>query len=161
MVGFLIMVTSLFFAGSEFAKAIPNSITPSTVAETTTLRHTRIVHKTRLVTIRVKGRVIRRHDHIIVVQVARQVFHTHTKPRRRIVVPRHVVRIRQPFDGAMPVQAIIGVAPPPVTVTVTETVAIPGPTTTITGPTTTVTSPPETVTVPTTITITVPLDSTG
>lgn len=116
---------------------------------------TRVHTRTRTVTIHVKGRVIRRRDHIIYVLVPRTVFHTRTLPRRRIVVPEHVVRVHQPppIFGEQSAATVLGVAPPPVTVfapvTVTVPVDVPGPTTTITE-----TSPPLTITVPTTITVT-------
>jgi hypothetical protein len=129
---------------------------PSVLAATRTIHHTRVVRTTRYVTIHVKGRVLGRHDHILVVFVPRSIFHTHTLPSRRIVVPGHVVRIkeREPVFGPT-ISAVIGVAPPPTTIYVPVTITVPGPTTTVTGPTTTVTLPQDTttVTVPTTITV--------
>jgi hypothetical protein len=152
--------------GWQVAAAIGEN--PPTVADTQTrtVRSTVVHRRTRFVTVRVRGRVIRRVDHVLVVQVPEVVFHTRTKPRRRIVVPAHVVRIREkhPSLPGPPVQAaVVGVAPPPVTVTVPVTVEVPGPTTTVTGPTTTVTLPQATTTETsvTTLTVSVPLTTTG
>jgi hypothetical protein len=124
--------------------------TPQTLARTT--YQTKTIRQTRLVTMHIRGRVIRRHDHYIVVVVPRTIFHTRT---HRIVVPRHTVRIRN-HPGL--VSAVVGVAPPPVTVSVPYPVTVPV-TVTVPGPTTTVISPPVTVTVPTTVTVTVPLET--
>jgi hypothetical protein len=133
---------------------------PPTVADTRTRTvHATVVHsQTRFVTVRVRGKVIRRYDHILVVQVPAVIFHTRTTPSRRIVVPAHVVRIfRRPSTPTSPVVSLVqGVGPTAITVTVPVTVTVPGPATTVTGPTTTVTLPQATttITVPTTITTT-------
>jgi hypothetical protein len=150
-------------AGWQVATAIGEQ--PPTVADTQTrtVRSTVVHRQTRFVTVRVRGKVIGRHDHVLVVYVPQVVFHTRTPPRRRIVVPPHVVRVfRRPATPTSPPLALVqGVAPVPVTVTVPVTVEVPGPTTTVTGPTTTVTLPQATTTVTVPTTITVPLGDTG
>jgi hypothetical protein len=162
--GFVIVMASLLLGGTQLGTHVGSIGPAQTEAATTTLERTTVKHRTKLVTVKVKGRVIRRVDHLLVVQVARQVFHTHTTPSRRIVVPRHVVRIlRRPATASEPILSLVqGVAPAPVTVfvptTVTVPVDVPGPTVTQTDTVTqTVPSPPVTVT----ITVTVPLDTTG
>jgi hypothetical protein len=138
---------------------------PTVLANTRTLHQTTAVTDTRYVTVHVKGRVLHRYDHILVVYVPRTVFHTRTVPSRRIVVPAHVVRIKRHQVGGPPfgvTSAIVGVTPPPVTIDVPVTVTVPGPTTTITGPTTTVTDvTTETDTQLVTVTVTLPLNPGG
>jgi hypothetical protein len=159
LLGYALFTVGMAYGGFGAASThILSNVTPSTEATTFTRISTH--HQTRFVTVHVRGKVIRRHDHILVVRVPRVVFHTRTIPRRRIVVPTHVVRIREkhkPVIGPPVVAAVLGVAPSPVTVTVPVSVTVPvtvtGPTTTVTGPTTTVTLPQVT----TTVTVTVPL----
>jgi hypothetical protein len=152
-------------AGWQVAAAIGEN--PPTVADTQTrtVRSTVVHPETRFVTVRVRGKVIRRVDHVLVVQVPRVVFHTRTRPSRRIVVPAHIVRIfRRPSTPTSPVVSLVqGVAPLPVTITVPETITVPGPTETVVStfvstqlvPTTT------TETSVTTLTVSVPLTTTG
>jgi len=152
-VGFVIFAASMIYAGHGLSQAVANLGTHHSVdALTRTIRHTTVLHRTRLVTVHVRGRVIRRVDHILIVQVPRVVFRSKTT-HRRIVVPAHRVTIREPRPVFGVTSAIVGVSPIPVTVTVP--VDVPGPTTTVTGPTTTITLPQATttVTVPTTITV--------
>ena len=152
LLGYALFTVGMAYAGFGAATShVISSVTPKTEARTVTSVATR--HTTRYVTIHVKGHVLRRYDHVLVVYVPRTTFRNHAT-HRRVVVPAHVVKIREP----MPVfgvtnAAIIGVAPPPVTVYVPVTVTIPA--ATVTGPTTTVTLPQATttVTVPTTITV--------
>lgn len=114
----------------------------------------------RTVTIRLPGRVIRRVDHVLVVETPRYVFVYHG--RVHILQPRRVrIRFRFPDSSAPPVvAAILGAATSASTVTVPVTVPIPGPTTTVEAAPTTVTT---TVLDPTTITsvttVTVPLEN--
>lgn len=155
--GLVVFAVGMLLIGLGVARGVA-SRPVETRSLTRTLHHT--TTQTRLVTVRVRGRVIRRHGHVLVVLVPRTIFHTRTTPSRRIVVPRHVVRIRQPLPIFGETEAVIGVAPPPqtVTVTVTEMVAVPGPVTTVTSTqTVTETSPPTT----STITVTVPLSPEG
>jgi hypothetical protein len=153
-------------AGWQVATAIGEQ--PPTVADTQTrtVSSTVVHRKTRFVTVHVRGKVIRRVDHILVVRVPRVVFHTRTTPRRRIVVPAHVVRIREkhPSLPGPPVEAaVVGVAPPPVTVTIPVTVAVPGPTETVTSTVVSTQLVPTTTTETsvTTLTVSVPLTDTG
>jgi len=153
-------IASIIFAacglgGLAIASAVPENATQSI---TTTLQRTRIEHEVRLVTIHVRGKVIRRHDHVIVVEVPRVVFRSRVT-HKRIVVPAHRVKIREPRPIFGVTSAIVGVTPLPVTVTVP--VVIPGPVTTVPGPTTTITLPQDTTTVTVPTTITVPLTSSG
>lgn len=141
---------------------------PPTVAQTQTrtVRSTVVRRQTRFVTVRVRGKVIRRVDHVLVVYVPRVVFHTRTPPRRRIVVPPHVVRIRekhQPATGPPIVAAVVGVAPPPVTITMPVTITVPGPVQTFTSTVVSTQLVPTTTTETsvTTLTVSVPLTTTG
>lgn len=98
-------------------------------------------------TIRLPGRVIRRVDHVLIVQTPRYVFMY--RGRRRVLPPKIVrVYFRDPFPEHAPViAAIVGGIPTPATVTVPVTVPVPGPTSTITVD--------HTLTEPTTITDTI------
>lgn len=146
----LLVISAFGLGGWALSTAVPEN---ATQAVTTTLHSTE--HEVRLVTIHVRGKVIRRHDHILVVYVPRTVFHTWGDGHHRIVIPAHRVKIREPQPVFGITSAVVGVSPLPVTVTVPVT--IPGPTTTVTGPTTTVTLPQATTTVTVPTTITVPL----
>lgn len=148
--GLVVFAIGMLIVGLGVARGVASP--PSTQSLTRTLHRT--MTQTRLVTVRVRGRVIRRHDHILVVLVPRTIFHTRTTPSRRIVVPRHVVRIHEspPVFGEQSAVSVIGVAPPPQTVTVTQTIAVPGPTVTVTSvQTVTETTPPTTLTVTVTL----------
>lgn len=153
--GLVVFAVGMLIVGLGVARGVA-SAPVQTRSLTRTLHHT--TTQVKLVTVRVRGKVIRRHDHILVVLVPRTVFHTRTTPSRRIVVPRHVVRIRQPLPVFGETEAVIGVAPPPQTVTVTEQVPVPGPTTTVTDTTTTTTTEPGTTV---TVTVTLPIPPEG
>lgn len=157
VVVYAVCVVVMGAGGWSMANAIGQS---PTVAVTHTLHETRTRTTQRVVTVKVRGRVLRRHDHVLVVQVPRYVFRERRAPHRRVVVPAHIVRVKQPDPPFGVTAAVIGVAPPPITVTVpvTVTVDVPGPTVTLPQATTTVTVL-TTVTVPTTITV--PQDTTG
>lgn len=146
-------------AGVAAAQAIAESPPPAAITQTKSITTFRT--QTQFVTVRVRGKVIRHHDHVLVVFVPRVVFHTHSAPRRRIVVPAHIVRIvRRPATPTGPPVALVdGVAPLPVTVTVPETVTVPGPVQTVvsTYVTTQVVPTTTTETSVTTLTVTVPL----
>jgi hypothetical protein len=149
--GVLMFAVGMTVVGVGAVDYTPAAVTTQAVTRTRTTVQTH----TRLVTLRVRGRVIRRHDHILVVLVPRTVFRTHGTPRRRIVIPRHVVRIHQPppVFGVTSAVSVLGVAPPPETVTVPFTVTVP---LVVPGPTTTVTeTQPVPFPVPTTVTVTV------
>lgn len=146
--------------GWKYADTISSS-PPPVVAGTRTIHDTRIITKIRrrVIKVRVPAKIIHRYDNVIVWQTARYVFVYRGKRR---VIPPHIVRVRYHHHHRhgggttqAPVAAVVGVAPPPVTITVPVTVDVPGPTTTVTGPTTTETLPQATttVTVPTTITV--------
>jgi hypothetical protein len=151
-----IFAAGMVYGGIHLGTAVP-SVAPQTAART--LNRTYTQARTRFVTVHVRGRVLHRYDHVLVVYVPRTVFHTRTVPSRRIVVPAHVVRIKRREMPVPPFGAtslIVGVTPPPVTIDVPVTITVPGPTTTVTGPTTTdVTTETDTQTV--TVTVTVPL----
>ena len=155
--GMVLIAVGTLLVGVSLSRAAAPPI--STVSETRTLHFTH--SQTRFITVHVKGRVISRVDHILVVYVPKTVFKTHTKPARRIVVPAHRVKIHEPGPVFGVTSAVVGVTPLPVTVTVDVpvTVTVPGPTTTVQGPTTTVTLPQDTTTVTVPTTITLPLSS--
>lgn len=150
----------VFAAGASYlGLGVAQAVAPAGTAKAT-ITHTnhelRVVTHTRFVTLHVKGRVLRRYGRVVVVYVPRTIFHTHTTPSHRIVVPAHVVRIRRrpatPLFPTAMTSFVIGVAPPPVTieVPVTVTITTPGPVTTEYVPTTiTETLPAVTVTGPT------------
>lgn len=158
--GLALLAVGPLLMGLNLAIATAGTITPETLARTTTLHST--VSHTQFITRHVRGKVLHRYDHTLVVYVPRTVFHTHS---RRIVVPAHVVRIKRvqsngPTFGTT--SLIIGVTPPPVTVMVPVTLTIPGPTTTVTGPTSTVTDVTTvTDTQLVTVTVTLPADPGG
>jgi hypothetical protein len=156
VIGVLLLAAGMSYVGWTAASAMPGT---DTVDRTTT--HLVVRHRTRFVTVRVRGKVIRRVDHVLVVQVPRVVFHTRTKPRRRIVVPAHIVRIfRRPSTPTSPVVSLVqGVAPLPETVTVPEMVTVPGPVQTVVSTFVTTQLVPTTTTETsvTTLTVTVPL----
>jgi hypothetical protein len=163
LVGLAMLGPGIFLVGWHVAASVGQ--TPSTAqTRTRTLHRTSTIRQTRYVTVHVHGKVIRRYDHVLVVYVPRVVFHTHTTPRRRIVVPAHVVRVvHRPATPTSPPFALVqGVSPPPITVTFPVTVTVPvtetgpGPTTTLTQ-LLTETQPASTVT----STITIPLGDTG
>jgi hypothetical protein len=156
--------TSLMGLGVAQAVTTPVSAV-ETQTQTQTLHHTRVVThtETRVVTVHVKGHVVSRHDHVLVVYVPRIVVKTPSGHHK--TVPPHIVRIREPEPPLFGVPAtaafVIGVAPPPVTVdvpvTMTETVPVD-----VAGPTVTSTSvSTEFVTLPQqTTTVTLPQDTT-
>lgn len=144
--GILLLVIGPLLIGVSLSMAATGNLPGETVAQTRTLHETRTHTLERTVTVKVRGKVIRRYDHIIVVQVPRYIFVTR-RTHQRIIVPPHVVRIRQ--APASPIAAVLGVAPVPITITIPY--PVPGPTTTIIVPTTI--TVPTTVTIPTTITV--------
>lgn len=160
--GFILFAASMVWLGHGLSDAVANLGTShGGVAATRTFHHSTTVTRTRFVTIHVRGKVLSRHDHILVVYVPRTVFRNHAT-NKRIVVPAHRVRIHEPTPAFGETSAVVGISPLPVTVTVPVYVTVPGPTTTIQGPTTTVTLPQDTttVTIPTTTTtITLPPDT--
>lgn len=153
LLGVVLFAAGTGCMGVGVAQAVASPQHEAVVATTHTLTDTttRVVHHTRLVTVRVKGRVLRRHDHVLVVQVPRVVFVNHVT-HKRVVVPPHVVRIfkRPATPTSPPVALVQGVAPPPVTLVepvtteVTVEVPVPLPPVTVTS-VQTVTSPPVTL----------------
>jgi hypothetical protein len=154
--GAILFAAGMTLMGLGVAQAVTTPVS-EVETQTQTLHHTRLVTHTRYITVRVKGHVIRRHDHVLVVYVPRTVFRNHVT-EKRVVVPAHVVRIREPSPPpgwGVTSAAVIGVAPPAEVVTVQVPVVIPGPVTTVTSvemvtlpqQTTTVTLPQDTTTV--------------
>lgn len=131
---------ALLMAGG-FTVAANVAATP-TAAVTRTVHHTRVETHTHNVTVKARGRVLRRVGGTLVVYIPRMVVDGH-------VIPAHIIRIRRrpPATGGG-----VTIVPPAVTVTV----PVPGPTVTVTAPPVTVTVPAVTVTVPVTVTDTDP-----
>jgi hypothetical protein len=160
-VGIVLFAAGMTLMGLGAAQAVT---TPITEVETQTLHNTRLVTHTHThtVTVRVKGHVVSRHDHVLVVYVPRTSFRNHVT-ERRVFVPAHVVRIREPSPPAgwgVTSASVIGVRPPAEVVTVQVPVIIPGPVTTVTT-VETVTLPQQTTTVTEQTTVTLPLTSVG
>jgi hypothetical protein len=154
--GIALFALGMTLMGLGVAQAVT---TPVSEVRTQTLHHTRLVTHTRYVTVRVKGHVIRRHDHVLVVYVPRTTFRNHVT-EKRVIVPAHVVKIREPSPPpgwGVTSAAIIGVAPPAEVVTVQVPVVIPGPVTTVTSVETV--TLPQTTTVTEETTVTLPLTS--
>lgn len=155
--GMIVVVAGIgLMVGSGLSSAATRLGATTTLAGSTTTLPPATSTSTRLVTIRVKGRVIRRVDHVLLVRVPRVIFiHDHS----RIIVPAHVVRLRRTTaPSGAPVNLIAGVTPVPVTVTVP--VYLTGPTTTVTATTTATVTSTELVPTTVTTTITVPLGET-
>lgn len=166
-VGLVLFAAGQLLIGLTVAQAaVSTAASSQAVTRTHTLTNTttRIIHRTKLVTVRVKGRVLRRHRHVLVVQVPRVVFVSHVT-HKRVVVPPHVVRIfkRPATPTSPPIALVQGVAPPPVTILepvtteVTVEVPVPEPPVTVTDTQTvtqtqTETLPQETTTVYVTVT---------
>lgn len=161
--GLVVFAVCMTAFGVSLSAAAAGNMPGQEAATTITgTRTTYLTHRqTRLVTVHVPARIIRRFDHIIVWRTARFVF---IYRGQRHTIPPHTVRVRyrKPTPATPPVAAVIGVAPPPVTVTVPVPVAVtvPGPTTTTTQIVTSVEVVPTTVTSVSTITITLPFPGT-
>jgi hypothetical protein len=151
--GVILFALGMTLMGLGVAQAVTTPVS-EVETQTRTLHHTRLVTHTHYITVRVKGHVIHRHGRVLTVYVPRTTFRNKIT-RKRVYVPAHVVRIREPsvppifgVTGA----AVIGVTPPAEVVTVQIPVVIPGPVTTVTSV--------ETVTLPQQTTVTLPQQTT-
>jgi hypothetical protein len=162
--GMALFAASMTVFGLSLSTTIAGSPILEQVGSTTTgIRTAYVTHvkvKRRVIRVRVPAKIIRRFDHVIVWRTARYVFVYHG---HRHVIPPHVVRVvyRRPFPGSPPVAAVLGVAPPPVTVTVPETITEPVQTVVSTVVSTQLVPTTTTETSVTTLTVSVPLTVTG